>query len=136
MLILKEEMRSEFKKPIGTLYPSISDAKDSILSKEGKGLIISIGDVTTRKMLDEGIIPDLGIVDNMIERKPSDHEICYDNVTLKAKNPSGTITDQLWKTIKEGFSLVEKAGYNVLIIVEGEEDLLQFLVWLWLPLVQ
>ncbi len=116
-------MRSEFKKPIGTLYPSISHAKDSILSKEGKGLIISIGDVTTRKMLDEGIIPDIGIVDNMIERKPSDHEICYDNVTLKAKNPSGTITDQLWKTIKEGFSLVEKAGYNVLIIVEGEEDL-------------
>ena len=74
-------------------------------------------------MLDEGIIPDIGIVDNMIEREPSDHEICYDNVTLKTKNPSGTITDQLWKTIKEGFSLVEKAGYNVLIVVEGEEDL-------------
>ncbi len=56
-------------------------------------------------MLDEGIIPDMGIVDNMIEREPSDYEICYDNVTLKTKNPPGTITDQLWKTIKEGFSL-------------------------------
>ncbi len=123
MLILKKEMRSEFKKPIGTLYPSISHAKDSISSRGVKSLIISIGDVTTRKMLDEGIIPDMGIVDNMIEREPSDYEICYDNVTLKTKNPSGTITDQLWKTIKEGFSLVEKAGYNVLIVVEGEEDL-------------
>lgn len=123
MLILKKDMRSEFKKPIGTLYPSISHAKDSIESKGDKSLLISIGDVTTRKMLEEGIIPDLGIVDHMIEREPSNHEICYDNVTLKTKNPPGTITDQLWKTIKEGFSLVEKAGYNVLIIVEGEEDL-------------
>jgi GTP-dependent dephospho-CoA kinase len=115
VLVLKEEMRSEFKKPIGTLYPSISHAKGSLLLKGDKSLVISIGD--------EGIIPDIGIVDNMIEREPSDHEICYDNVTLKTKNPSGTITDQLWKTIKEGFSLVEKAGYNVLIVVEGEEDL-------------
>ena len=123
MLILKKEMRAEFKKPVGTLYPSISDAKDAISSLGNKSLIISIGDVTTRNMLDEGIIPDVGIVDNMIERQPSDYEICYDNVTLKTKNPPGTITDQMWKTIKEGFSLVEKAGYNVLIVVDGEEDL-------------
>lgn len=123
MLILKKDMRSEFKKPIGTLFPTISDAKESIDKKEEKGLLISIGDVTTRNMLDEGIIPDVGIVDNLIEREPSDYEICYDNVTLKTKNPPGTITDQMWKTIKEGFSLVEKAGYNVLIVVDGEEDL-------------
>jgi len=123
VLILKKEMRSEFKKPIGTLFSSISDAKSSIDKKGDKSLLISIGDVTTRKMLDEGIVPDVGIVDNLIEREPSDYEICYDNVTLKTKNPPGTITDQMWKTIKEGFSLVEKAGYNVLIVVEGEEDL-------------
>ena len=122
MLILKKEMREEFKKPVGTLYPSISHAKDSINSIGDKSLIISIGDVTTRNMLEEGIIPNIGIVDNMIERQPSDYEICYDNVTLKTNNPPGTITDQLWKTIKEGFSLVEKAGYNVLIVVDGEED--------------
>ena len=123
MLILKKEMRSEFKKPIGTLFPSISDAKSSIEEIGDKSLLISIGDVTTRRMLDEGIVPDVGIVDNLIEREPSDYEICYDNVTLKTKNPPGTITDQMWKTIKEGFRLVEKAGYNVLIVVEGEEDL-------------
>jgi hypothetical protein len=123
VLILKKEMRSEFKKPIGTLFPSISDAKSSIEKIGDKSLLISIGDVTTRRMLDEGIVPDVGIVDNLIEREPSDYEICYDNVTLKTKNPPGTITDQMWKTIKEGFRLVEKAGYNVLIVVEGEEDL-------------
>jgi uncharacterized protein (UPF0218 family) len=123
VLILKKEMRSEFKKPIGTLFPSISDAKSSIEEIGDKSLLISIGDVTTRRMLDEGIVPDVGIVDNLIEREPSDYEICYDNVTLKTKNPPGTITDQMWKTIKEGFRLVEKAGYNVLIVVEGEEDL-------------
>ena len=87
MLILKKELRSEFKKPIGTLFSSISDAKSSIDKIGDKSLLISIGDVTTRKMLDEGIVPDMGIVDNLIEREPSDYEICYDNVTLKTKNP-------------------------------------------------
>ena len=30
-------MRSEFKKPIGTLFPTISDAKDSMDKKGEKG---------------------------------------------------------------------------------------------------
>ena len=122
MLILKKELRSEFKKPLGKLYTSLKDADDFIRSKYPNDLLISIGDVTTRKLQEARLIPHMGIIDNLVERKPAAHEIIYDNVTLKADNPAGTITDDLWNTIKQGFQLV-RTGYRVIILVNGEEDL-------------
>ena len=122
MLILEKELRSEFKKPLGKLYTSLKDADDFIRSKYPNDLLISIGDVTTRKLQEAGLIPHMGIIDNLVERKPAAHEIIYDNVTLKADNPAGTITDDLWNTIKQGFQLV-RTGYRVIILVNGEEDL-------------
>lgn len=122
MLILKNELRSEFKKPFGKIYPSIIDAKEHLKGSLGKnGIVISIGDVTTQNMLDAGMVPDIGIVDNKIERRVSENEIRYENITLKAENPAGTITDDLQISIEEAFSSVEKG--KVLIVVEGEEDL-------------
>lgn len=122
MLILKKELRSEFKKPFGKIYPSVIDAKEHLKDSLGKnGIVISIGDVTTQNMLNAGMVPDIGIVDNKIERRVSENEIRYDNITLKAENPAGTITDDLQSSIEEAFSSVEKG--KVLIVVEGEEDL-------------
>lgn len=122
MLILKKELRSEFKKPFGKIYPSVIDAKEHLKDSLGKnGIVISIGDVTTQNMLNAGMVPDIGIVDNKIERRVSENEIRYENITLKAENPAGTITDDLQSSIEEAFSSVEKG--KVLIVVEGEEDL-------------
>ena len=82
---------------------------------------ISIGDQTTKNLLDADIIPKIGIIDNIIERKTSKHNIEYNAVILNAVNPPGTITEELWATIKKSFQLSGKS--NVLIIVDGEEDL-------------
>jgi len=122
VLVLNRNLRSEFKKPLGVLYPSLSDAKDFLNSKYSDELLISVGDVTTRKLQKAGLIPHLGIIDNVIERKPAAYNVVYDNVTLQAKNPPGVITDELQETIKKAFQLV-KTGYRVIIMVEGEEDL-------------
>jgi GTP-dependent dephospho-CoA kinase len=122
VLILKKELRSEFKKPLGKLYSSLEDAEDFLNSKYTNDLLISVGDVTTRKLQETGLIPHMGIIDNLVERKPAAHDIIYDNVTLKVDNPAGTITDGLWDTIKHGFKLL-RTGYRVLILVNGEEDL-------------
>lgn len=122
MLILKKELRSELKKPFGKIYPSITEAKDYLKSSLAEtGILISIGDVTTQNMLNADIIPDIAIIDNKIERHISQNEIYYGNITLKAENPPGTITDDLQKKIEKAFNLVKKS--RVLIIVEGEEDL-------------
>jgi uncharacterized protein (UPF0218 family) len=122
VLVLKKELRSEFKKPIGELYKSLDDAEDLLLSTISKKFIISVGDVTTRNMQEMNLIPHMGIIDNQIERKPAQNDIVYDNVTLKTENPSGYITDDLWNTVLKGYKLV-KSGFRVLILVDGEEDL-------------
>ncbi len=122
MLVLKKAFRSEFKKPIGTLYPSLDDAQDFLASQKPDTLLVSVGDVTTRNLQERGLVPHLGIIDNQVERKPAQHDIVYDNVTLKTDNPAGSVTRELWNTVKQGFQLI-KAGYRVLILVTGEEDL-------------
>ena len=125
MLKLKEEERGAFKKPFGKIYSSLSEIKNTLEKyKNNHQLIISIGDVTTLNLIKEGIIPDIGIIDEQIERKksPMDNEFGYDHVELNAANPAGTITPELCKIIKKAIGLYI-SGFNVLIVVEGEEDL-------------
>lgn len=122
MLILQNNLRSELKKPIGDLYSSLDEVEDFLKSKYYQELLISVGDVTTQNLQKAGLIPHLGIIDNIVERKPASYDVVYDNVTLNAKNPPGVITDQLQETIKKAFQLV-KSGFRVLILVDGEEDL-------------
>ncbi len=120
MLILKKELRSTLRRPFGRLYPSLDDL-GNLLS--GGNLLISVGDVTTKNLLDAGITPDISVIDYKIKRKPSKYKIEYDAVILHAKNSPGTITDELWDVIKEGIDMVKKSKKNVLIVVDGEEDL-------------
>lgn len=122
MLILKKNLRSDFKKPLGDLYPSLDDVEDFLKSKYADELLISVGDVTTHNLQKAGLIPHLGIIDNIVERNPASYDVVYDNVTLNVKNPPGVITDELQETIKKAFKLV-KSGFHVLILVDGEEDL-------------
>ncbi|NYB52480.1 MAG: DUF359 domain-containing protein [Methanobacteriaceae archaeon] len=127
MLILNKELRAEFKKPVGVLYPSLDDALDFIKTKYPDELLITVGDVTTRNLQKSGLIPHLGIIDHVVERspinekKPVDYTI-YDYVTLNAENPPGLITDELQDAIGKAFKLI-KSGFRVIIVVDGEEDL-------------
>ncbi|MEN4029003.1 MAG: GTP-dependent dephospho-CoA kinase family protein [Methanobacterium sp.] len=118
MLLLKKEHRMEFKKPFGKIYLTLDDINRSVLENH---FIISVGDETTNNLLNAGIIPEISIIDHIIERKPSKHSIEYSTVTLNAVNPPGAITDELWVTIQKSFDIAPKS--NVLIVVDGEEDL-------------
>lgn len=125
MLTLKEEERGAFKKPFGEIYSSPSEIKETLKKyKNNHQLIISIGDATTSNLLKEGITPDIGIIDQQVERKKlvTDHEFGYEHTQLNAANPPGTITQELWEAITQAFEL-KKSGNNVLITVNGEEDL-------------
>jgi len=118
VLILKKEARKIFKKPFGKVYPALNDINKSLFENH---FIISIGDETTNNLLNADIIPKIGIIDNIIERKTSKHNIEYGAITLQVVNPPGTITDELWATIEKSFDFSKKS--NVLIVVDGEEDL-------------
>lgn len=119
MLILNENLKSEFKKPLGKLYPNFEDAVDSIDSSE---FLFSVGDMTTNNLIKHGLSPNIGIIDNIIQRKAHDHDLNYTNNILKVNNPPGTITNDLWETINIAIDNAVN-GNKQLIVVDGEEDL-------------
>lgn len=119
MLKLEKNLRSEFKKPLGKLYSSFEDAISDI--KMAK-FLISVGDATTKNLVENQLYPNIGIIDNLIQRKNHDYKIIYTDNILRAKNPPGTITDDLWETIEKAInnSIQRKSQ---LIFIDGEEDL-------------
>ncbi|MDI6881255.1 MAG: DUF359 domain-containing protein [Methanothermobacter sp.] len=114
MLILPRKLRKKLKEPFGRLYPS---PKEAPIPKGA--FIISVGDVTTHRLLQTGLKPRLAIIDNRVQRRASNYRIQYDAKILKCENPPATITDELWTSIKKAIN----SGDNFLIIVDGEEDL-------------
>ncbi|MBO5839983.1 MAG: GTP-dependent dephospho-CoA kinase family protein [Methanobrevibacter sp.] len=120
MFRLDENLIGEFKAPLGKLYPEFEDAISLI--KEAN-FLISVGDQTTKNLVDNDLIPDLGIIDNRIQRKDHNYDIIRTENILEADNPAGTITENLWETIEEAISLTLKDSEKRIIVVEGEEDL-------------
>ena len=117
---LDEKSISEFKKPLGKLYPNFDDAINDIKQAE---FLISVGDQTTKNLFDVNLIPDISIIDNLIQRKNHNHNIIQKNNIFEAKNPPGTITRDLWETIDSAIKTAQKDKTKCQIVVDGEEDL-------------
>jgi len=118
-LIVPETMREEFRKPYGKLFSSVNEVKISSKSK-----LITVGDVVSYNAIEDGLNPDIIVVDLKKMRVPVDEKAKALFRKFKAKkitvrNPAGNITDELQKAVKG--SLKEKS--NVKIFVNGEEDL-------------
>ena len=120
MFRLDENSIDEFKAPLGKLY---ADFEDAIPKIKEANFLISVGDQTTKNLVDNDLIPDLVIIDNRIQRKDHNHDIIRTENILEADNPAGTITENLWETIEEAISLTLKDSENRIIVVKGEEDL-------------
>ena len=116
---LNKDIILELKKPLGKLYPNFEDAIDEIKSSE---FLISVGDATFTNLTKNELYPNIGIIDNLIQRKSHTHEIILADHILKAENPAGTITDDLWETIGQALELSDN-GECYVIEVAGEEDL-------------
>jgi len=125
-LRLPKELRAKLKKPFGTLYRGnettcIEDIKRDFASPTK---LISVGDVVTFYLIKSGTIPDIGIVDEMVMRKPAPREMIegtkMPGFTMRsADNPAGRITEELILAIQEAM----KSDRPVRIFVHGEEDL-------------
>ena len=97
--------------------------EDAIPMIKEASFLISVGDQTTKNLVDIDLIPDLGIIDNRIQRKDHNYDIIRTENILNADNPAGTITENLWETIEEAISLTLEDSGNRIIVVKGEEDL-------------
>lgn len=128
---LPNSLRDQFKTPLGDLIPESQANKSNIQKHLSKNsYLITVGDRTTEKMIDFGLIPSLQIIDNQekrVKREPPKNDNAYTQLTCN--NPAAEITPQSIDSIKKAF--VSKTP--VRLVVTGEEDLLVIPVCIHAP---
>ena len=128
---LPENLRNQLKIPLGDLIPNEKISKEEILNLIPKGaFVITVGDATTEKMINYGIIPSLQIVDGQekrVERSPPAETSVKTH--LSCNNPAAEISSESIDTIKKAFD----SKPPIRITVNGEEDLLVLPVCLNAP---
>ncbi len=119
------------KIPLGLLLlESKVDKKNIQKHISENSFIITVGDRTTEKMIDFGLIPSLQIIDGQEKRIKREIPKSSDvSITLTCNNPAAEITDQSIETIKKAFT----SQTPVRITVNGEEDLLVIPVCIYAP---
>lgn len=134
-LIMPDALRDELGQPLGRVLFG-STLRDVLSSYAGKGasedvsmkhpVIITVGDVTTKTFVDRGIIPNLMIVDNKVNREAfSDLQpyfAAHQFPTIRVKSGPGYISDQAVMMISK--ALHAQSSISQVIEVDGEEDLL------------
>jgi len=119
-LKLPAEMRPEFKRPFGELVEGEpGKCIKKALKKAGAGTLVSVGDAVTYHIIASKVKPVMAVIDGKESRKPFEKDIKLECSGIMVKNPAGTISKELWETVKK-FS---GYGKGVKIFVEGEEDL-------------
>ena len=91
-----------------------------LIDKEKPPLVISVGDIVSQNMVEQGLVLNILIIDNKTMRKPIKPINVNADQTLYAKNPPGSITDEAWDAIDQAIAYEGSTK----IIVDGEEDLL------------
>ena len=128
---LPEKLREELKIPLGHLVLEIDATKENIKKHlKHNSYIITVGDRTTEKMIEFGLIPSLQIIDGQ-EKRSKRNVLSENNVStfLTCKNPAAEITPQSIDTIKKAFTMASPVRIRVL----GEEDLLVIPVCIYAP---
>lgn len=130
-LKLPEHLRERLRESIGALvegtnYRSVALSALSML--KSCGLVIAVGDVVCSSLIDVGGSPNICIVDRKSRREATQISVSNElfDIVLQAKNPPGYITEEARWKVRESINKVLKSDLKlkVLIIVDGEEDLL------------
>jgi len=127
---LPNSLREQMKIPLGVLLPE-NQADKSHIEKylSENSYIISVGDRTTEKMINFGLIPSLQIIDGQEKREKREPPKLDNATELTVDNPAAEITPQSIEIIKKAFTLQSP----VRIFVNGEEDLLVLPVCIHAP---
>jgi len=123
-------LRNQLKIPLGLLLPENQTDKKNIqkyLSKNS--YIITVGDRTTKKMIEFGLIPSLQIIDGQEKREKKEPPKLANAIELTVQNPAAEITSQSIEMIKNALMMQPP----VRLFVNGEEDLLVLPVCIYAP---
>ena len=127
---LPDSLRDQLKTPLGILLPIGQDNKENIQKYlSDNSYIITVGDRTTEKMIEYGIIPSLQIIDGFEKRKQREFPKLGNASELMIDNPAAEITLQSIEIIKKAFEMTPP----IRLTVNGEEDLLVLPVCIHAP---
>ncbi len=114
-------MRDRFKTPLGKLILDADTSQENVLGELGDGMLITVGDATTQKMMQYGIVPSIQIVDGTEKRARRDlPDRGLLRTRIRCSNPPGGITEEAITAIGEALASPKPSR----ILVDGEEDLL------------
>ena len=129
---LKTPMGSLFEGPEDDLEIGMSAALDGLPTPHGA--IITVGDVTTKTMLDMGHMPDIALIDGFTKRNQlDDKQKVNPNLfqhRLHAENPAGHLTPSLTQAIAKALL----AEDTLVLEVNGEEDLAPLVIHCLAPI--
>ena len=122
MKVLPKNMRNILKEPMGNLVQE--EELIELLKKEK--YVVSIGDMVTYTLLKNNIQPVFCVVDYNTHRGKVSEEVenlikSFGKKVKVVKNPAGTISDDLWASIKHGYNKLLPGALRIEVI--GEEDL-------------
>jgi len=127
---LPDSLRDQLKIPLGIILPESQADKTNIekhLSENS--YVITVGDRTTEKMIEFGLIPSLQIIDSQEKRAKREPPKLANATELTVDNPAAEITPQSIDVIKQAYTMQPP----VRISVNGEEDLLVIPVCVYAP---
>lgn len=136
-LTMPESMRSILSTPLGKVLTGELIQKS--LKAHAGPLLVTVGDMATKTVLDIGRVPALSIIDLKVERKPY-HDLDLYLGSTKAeisyiKSGPGHISVEADMAIDEwAKSVVATLTRQKIIVVTGEEDLLTLPVVAYSPL--
>ena len=128
---LPENLREDFKKPLGKLIIDSQANKENILKEiPPNSFLITVGDVTSEKIMNFGLMPSLQIVDGKTKRGQYDiPETSQPVISVKCDNPPGEINLECVDIIRECLTSTSPLRLEV----NGEEDLLVIPVCIYAP---
>lgn len=127
---LTPEVLAALKKPFGTLILDAQVTKARVTSAvRGAKKVIAVGDATTERLLEFGIVPDVAVVDGKERRSERNFPDNYAAKEMRCTNPAGAISGQAVELLKAAIA----SKQPVRVTVDGEEDLLALPIFAMAP---
>ncbi len=118
---LPDSLRDQLKIPLGILLPESQVDKANIQKHLSENsYVITVGDRTTERLIEFGLIPSLQIIDSQEKRTKREPPKLANATELTVDNPAAEITPQSIGVIQQAFTMQPPVRINV----NGEEDLL------------
>lgn len=121
-LMMPDSMRSELGVPFGTVLKDGNT--ESIIRGDHESTVISVGDKTTKRLVENGLVPTLVIIDMQVERQPYIWEKELWDKLPKKQQEFVSGPGYISATVVDALVTWAKTPTPTVFVIDGEEDLL------------